>query len=441
MGNNRLFFILIGGIVILVLITLVLMLRGLGGGSGNNQRASLTFWGVFDNRNAFEAIIADYKTTHPGVTVNYKQFSFDDYERNLIDAMAAGSGPDILMIHNTWLPMHKDKLKPAPDKIAGDEEPFFTLKDYQDQFVEVAGADLISNKQVYGFPLYIDTLGLFYNRDLFNNAGITAPPKTWEEFNQDVQKLTRLDSKGNIEKAGAAIGTAKNINRSSDILMALMLQSGVQMTNQNNSAVTFSKPVNGEAVGERSLSYYTSFADPKSLAYTWNDKMNYSVDAFVEGKVAMMFNYSHQIPVIRSKAARLNFAVAPMPQPDPNNARNYANYWAVSVNNKSPNSIEAWKFLRYLTSKDGSITYLNATMRPAARKDVIELQKNDISLGLFARQALTAKSWYQVDPDATENIFAEMIDDVNSGRLSIRDALRNGESKVNVLMSKQFDGF
>ncbi len=416
------------------------MLRGFGGGSGG-QRVSLTFWGVFDNRNAFERVIADYKALYPGVTVNYKQFSFEDYERNLIDALAAGSGPDILMIYNAWLPKHKDKLKPAPDKIMGEDGQFFSLKNYQDQFVEVAFADLVSEKKIYGFPLYIDTLGLFYNRDLFNNAGITSPPKTWEEFNQNVQQLTRFDKNRDIEIAGAAMGTTENINRSSDILMALMLQSGVQMTNQVNTGATFSRPVNGEPVGERSLAYYTSFADPKSVAYTWNNNMNYSIDAFIEGKAAMMFNYSHQIPVIRSKAARLNFAVAPMPQPDPNNARNYANYWAAAVSDKSLNYESAWKFLRYLTSKDGSINYLNVTIRPAARKDVIELQKNDLALGLFARQALTAKSWYQVNVEAIEGIFAEMIEDVNSGKLSPRDALRNGESKVNVFMSRRFNEF
>ncbi len=438
MSNNRLYLILGGGIVILVLITLMLMLKGFGGSSGS-QRTSLTFWGVFDNNNAFERVIANYKNLYPGVSVSYKVFSFEDYERNLVDALAAGSGPDILMIHNTWLPKHQAKLKPAPDSIAGEDGQFFTLKDYQDQFVEVAEKDLVKDKKIYGFPLYVDTLALLYNRDLFNNAGLTSPPKTWDDFNRYVQVLTKKNPNGSIKIAGASIGTAKNINRSSDILMALMIQSGVQMTNSINTGATFSKPVNGEPVGERSLEYYTSFADPKSSAYTWNDSMNYSIDSFVEGNTAMMINYSHQVSIIRAKAARLNFAVAPMPQADPNNARNYANYWAVAVSNKSANYVEAWRFIKYLTSKDGSIAYLNESMRPAARKDVIDLQKNDLDLGLFALQALTARSWYQVETQSMERIFAEMIDEVNLGKLKVRDALRNAESKVNVLMNKQYN--
>src|SRR3989344_3797195 len=229
MNNNRLYLILGGGIVILVMVTLVLTLRGFGGGGA--ARANLTFWGVFDDRNTFERVIANYKALYPGVSVNYRAFAFDDYERNLIDALAAGTGPDIIMIHNTWLPKHKDKLKPASDKIQGEENQFFTIREYQDQFIEVAAKDLTRGNEIYGFPLYADTLALFYNRDLFNNAGITRPPQTWDEFNQYVQTLTKLGPGGAIDKAGAAIGTVKNINRSSDILMALMIQSGVQMTN------------------------------------------------------------------------------------------------------------------------------------------------------------------------------------------------------------------
>ena len=295
-------------------------------------------------------------------------------------------------------------------------------------------------KDIYAFPLYVDTLALFYNKDLFNNAGLTRPPQTWEEFNAYVETLTKLDGSGNIVKAGAAIGTAKNVNRSSDILGALMIQSGTQMTNSTNRAATFSNPVGGERVGERSLEYYTNFADPKSRAYTWNDNQNYSVDSFIQGNSAMMVNYSHEISVIKSKSSRLNFAVAPMPQVNIGDAKNYADYWGVAVSNKSPNYLEAWKFLRYLTSKDGSIDYLNATGRPSARKDVIALQKNDLELGLFALQALTAKSWYQIDNRAIDGIFADMVDDVNFKRLSIRDAVRNAESRVNVLMqNKQLD--
>lgn len=436
MFGNRLYLILIGGITVLVLVLFILVLSSGGGAPGSGQRIALTFWGVFDTKNNFEKVIADYRTLYPNISVTYRQFSFDDYERELVNALAAGAGPDIIMVHNTWIPKHQDKLKPAPEMIPGEENRFFTVNDYQNQFVEVAQKDLVKGKDIYAFPLYVDTLALFYNKDLFNNAGLTRPPETWEEFNQYVEVLAETEG-STISKAGAALGTAKNVNRASDILMAMMIQSGVKMNDDQTKRPSFTKSVDGERVGERSLEYYTSFANPKSKAYTWNDSQEYSIDAFVQGKVAMMLNYSHQIGLVRSKASRLNFTVSSMPQANPEDARNYANYWAASVSNKSQNYIEAWKFLRYLTSKNGAIDYLNSSSRPSARRDVIDLQKNDPFYGLFALQALTARSWYQIDNEAIEDIFEEMIDDVNSGRFSVRDALRNAENEINLLTSSR----
>ena len=67
---------------------------------------------------------------------------------------------------------------------------------------------------------------------------------------------------------------------------------------------------------------------------------------------------------------------------------------------------------------------------------MIEQQRNDPDLGVFAVQAISARSWYQIDSSAVETIFAEMIDNVNYGRLSVRDALEAAENKVNVLMAR-----
>jgi multiple sugar transport system substrate-binding protein len=351
--------------------------------------------------------------------------------------LAAGTGPDIVMVHNTWLPKHGDKLKALPDKIPGLKEPLLTVKDYKTNFVDVAFKDFVFNSQIYALPLYVDTLALFYNKDILNSAGISRPPQNWEEFNSDVEAITKLDRNGQIVQSGAAIGTAKNINRSTDLLSALMIQTGVQMTDSDNKSATFSSSVNNTPVGELALKYYTDFANPSVRTYTWNDAQHYSIDAFTEGKTAMMFNYSHEIGILKDQASRLNFGVAEMPQVSSTDKKNYANYWGVGVTASSKFSNEAWKFVAYLASKEGAQSYLSATLRPSARRDLIELQRNDLDLGVFAVQAISARSWYQVDSTAIESIFADMIDDVNFHRFSARDSIENAESRVNVLMQRR----
>jgi len=433
--NKKLMVILVGGIAVLVFLTVILILRNVGGGS-TGPRVAVEFWGVFDDRTSFDKIIRDFQSQNPGITVVYRQFSFEDYEKEIVNALAAGTGPDIWMIHQSWLPKHIGKLAPLPEKISGLDQPLMTFRDFQDQFVEVAVQDLTLGGQIYAMPLYVDTLALYYNRDLFNNAGITAPPNSWDEFNSAVERLTKIDSSSNIIQSGAAIGTSQNVNRSTDILTALMLQSGVRMTDINNTSATFSRSVNNTPVGEVALRYYTDFANPNVRTYAWNNSQHYSIDAFTEGTVAMMFNYSHQAGILNQRAARLNYAIAPMPQISESDIKNYANYWAVAVSKNSPVSNEAWRFTAYLTSKEGASSYLAQTLRPSARRDIIDLQKNDLRLGIFANQALTARSWYQTDNSAIESVFIEMIDNVNFGRLSVKEALQKAEAEVNILMTR-----
>lgn len=436
MNTNKIFYILVGSIAVAVFLTVILILKSVGGG-GTIQSATLEFWGVFDDRSAFDKVSRDFQVSNPGIKVSYRQFSFEDYEKSLIDALAAGTGPDIVMIHNTWLPKHGDKLKALPPTIPGQKEPLLTIQDYKANFVDVAFSDFVFNNQIYGLPLYVDTLALFYNKDILNSVGISRPPQDWDEFNSDVETITRLDGSGQIAQSAAAIGTARNINRSTDILSALMIQTGVRMTDADNRSASFSNLINNTPVGELALKYYTDFANPSVRTYTWNDVQHYSVDAFTEGKTAMMFNYSHEIGVLKNKSSRLNFSVAPMPQISSTDVKNFANYWGVGVPVGSEYSNEAWKFITYLTSKEGAQSYLSATLRPSARRDLVELQRNDLDLGIFAVQALSARSWYQIDNIAIETIFADMIDDVNFRRSSVRDSLENAESRVNVLMQRK----
>ena len=398
----------------------------------------MQFWGTFDDVNFYDGAITEFSKANPGVRVIYRKFNYEDYEKQLIDSFAAGTGPDVWLMHNTWLPKHSDKIQPLPQqKLEGEDKPLFTLKEFQDQFVDVAVKDLTIGGQIYALPIYIDTLALYYNKDLFNTAGIASSPRTWEEFNDSVKQLVSFDSRGNIARAGAAIGTASNINRSTDILMLLMLQSGTKMTDSANTGATFARSVENEDVGGNALQYYTDFANPSKQTYTWSDSQHYSIDAFTNGEAAMMFNYSHHIKTIRDKAARFNFGVASIPQISGAPVlANYANYWAPTVAKQSKYPVLAWKFLISLSSPRGDSLYVNASNRPSARRDLIEQQETDPDLGVFATQALSARSWYQVDNSAIETIFAEMIDDVNFGRASVRAALQAAENKVSVLMSR-----
>lgn len=442
-----------------------------GCGSKNpNYKITLEVWGLFDNRDAYEEIFANYAKLNPNIAqINYRKLVPDTFREDLLEALASGQGPDIFLISNTWLPSFGDKLASAPPEIFGEQK-------FRGNFPDVAIADFLSEGKVFAVPLTIDSLNLYYNKDLFNEAGITSPPEDWNKFVDYSRRMTKIDNMGQIIQAGAAMGTAYNINRSTDLLSALMLQNGTNMTDSLKTAASFDKIANTEKgnvfPGENALIFYTQFAKAASPSYSWNKNLHYSVDAFAEGKLAMMLNYSWQRDAITNKAPKLNFDVAFLPQISGSQPVGYANYWGYAVgknklvsasavaaqNNPQqtpvPNEIrvqEAWKLLSYMSAKpdpaaisaankkvdpnfDPAKAYLIKTGKPAARRDLIELQKTDPKIGVFAAGNLIAKSWYQVDPVTEEGIFAEMIDQVNRGQFAPAEALKSAAAKINQLM-------
>lgn len=408
---------------ILSILIIITSLAFIGAGCKKTQpplKANLVFWGVFDDSDAFEPLIKDFKTLYPGVNIEYRKKTIDDYEKDLVNALAEGRGPDIFMIHHTWLGKHKAKLTPIPPEL-------INIKQYKETFVDVASADLMDQDGIYGLPLYIDTLALFYNKDFFNNIGLVKPPADWKEFQDTVSQLTKRDEFGNIIEAGAAIGTAKNINRSPDILAALMIQEGSKMTSENGQAKFNDK------AGQNALRFYTDFANRQKVVYTWNPLQHYSIDAFTERKTAMMFNYSYMTGILKAKDSRLNFKVAAFPQIDNTTKTNFANYWVPSVSVASQNKGAAWLFLKFISGKEEAQKYINITQKPAARLDIIQEQKNNLELGVFAEQTLTAQSWYQSDNSAIDIIIADAIENVAIGKASVSKALSDAEEKVNGL--------
>jgi multiple sugar transport system substrate-binding protein len=422
--------ILIFGGLVAVAVIAILILTGVIPGlrpTSERQGVALEVWGVFDDIRAFEAAFAAYSQLRPNVELRYRQFSPETYETDLLNALAAGRGPDIFMFHNTWLPKHGAKIVPAP----ADRLP---LAEFQSLFPRVIEQDFAPDGRIYALPLYLDTLALLYNKDIFDNKGLALPPKTWAETIQYSNKIKTLGKNGVISRAGMAIGgSAKSINRASDLLAASMLQSGVEMVNRDFSRATFARE------GERALAFYTQFANPKNSNYTWNDSLHYSLDAFAEGSVGMIFNYAYNLKTIREKNPFLRVGVAEMPQPSSNSRVDYPNYQGLAVASAGPTPEYAWDFVLFMTTRpEGIRGYLDSTKHPPALRALIDpLTNSPDERGVFARQALTARSWPQIDNIVVDRAFSEMIESVNTGRADTRRAAELAENELTTLMGRR----
>ncbi|MDP3901412.1 MAG: extracellular solute-binding protein [bacterium] len=412
---------------VLMLIVILLLIFGLRDSGVAGLSGTVNFWGVFDEPISINRLIADYKKIQPNINVVYRKLDSTSYEQDLINGLAGVNGPDLFMMHNTWLPKHYGKIRPLDDGQ-------LNLTDFQSLFPTVVEQDFAPDGVIFGLPLYLDTLALFYNKDYFDAKGVALPPKTWEEFQSLVPRLVELDSSGKVVRAAAAIGGSnRSINRATDLLNILMLQSGAEMVNSSFRQAEFAS-----AQGVDSLRFYTKFANPVNNYYTWNENLHYSLDNFSEGSVAMIFNYAYQVPLLEEKNPFLRFEVATIPQPTgASQPINFANYWGLATSIKSSNPAAAWDFAIYLTTNlEAQHKYLDLTQKPPALRSLIDGLLSDNEWGVFAKQALTARSWPQIDNNIVEQEFSAMIAAVISGQKTPEKAIQEAEEKITFLMER-----
>lgn len=436
-----------------------------GGAAGQVQSlpdVELEYWRVFDGKDTFDPIIDAYRAQHPNVKINYRKLRFDEYEEELIRAFAEGNGPDLFSVHNTWLREYQDLMLPMPSSVTvvaqeergsvrkevvtvAIEKPTTSQKTLTADYIEVVpeavtlpyqadpGDD--PENRIYGLPLSVDTLALYYNKDLLNAGGIATPPTTWQRFQEDVSSLTAVNDQGDIVQSGAALGTADNVERSADILSLLMLQTGTQMTDERGRIAFNTIPDDapeGTFPALNALQFYTDFANPTKEVYTWNEDYVSSFDAFANGETAYFLGYSYHAPLIRTQSPKLNFGIAPVPQIANSREVNFANFWVEGVSAQTEYPDWAWDFIMFAADEDNVIAHLEEAQKPTALRSLIDDQIEDENLGPFAEQLLTAEAWYEGrDTGAAEQAFRDLINAIlNNTFEDPEDALNLAAQKV-----------
>lgn len=428
---------------------------------------NLNYWQVWQDSFDIKPIISAYQKQYPQVNINFRKLKIEEYEMEMLKALAEDKGPDIFSIPATWLGMYKNIIEPMPETVeveqiimrqprAGELEPkldkiiktphqLLTPRDIKRDYIKaVRDAVLrdikITNQSgqsetrevILGIPLTVDVLSLYYNKDLLEEAEIFEPPKIWEEFQRNVIKLTRQNEQGEFIQNGAALGAAENIPRSFDILSLLMIQTGTEMINKEGTYAMFDKTIreDGYNAGLSALRFYTDFANPAKEVYAWNENQGSALDAFKQGKLAFLFGYSYHLNQIKS--SKVDFSVASVPQPT-GSAENvsYLNFWVETVSKKSKNKDYAWDFIAFASRPENLQLLLQQGQGFASTKSLLLEPQKNAELAVFQFQVEKAGFWYTGNnaPEAEEAVKA-MITAVNTGDQTLEEALRFGSQRV-----------
>ncbi len=432
--------IIIAVCVIAVLVAVLIfagILPGFKKGGGGGKVTEISIWGTFPVRK-IQTLISDFNETNKDFfKIKYSEKNPSNYENEIINSLASGSGPDIWILAQDLILKNKDKVLPIPFTS-------YKERDYQDNFIEPAVLFTDSNPPVggiFGFPLAVDPIVLYWNRDLFASGGISRPPQYWDEFLIDVQNLVKRDEAGNITQAGAALGEFQNIKNAKEILSMLILQTGNPIVKSDTlNVVLGEKGENLLDPTESTVRFFNEFSNSKKTSYSWNKALPDSDKMFIAGSLAMYFGYASELENIKAKNPHLNFDIAEVPQIRPAQGEaskiraTFGRIYSLVISKKSSQTQTVFSALLKLTDKDFNKDFSKTTGLGSARRDVLAEGTDDSILSIVYKSTIMSRAWLEPDSQQVSEIFKNMVESTATGKLKISEAVSIAKNKLEELI-------
>jgi len=399
------------------------------GGGAQNAAGPVTIWGTLPKAGVEATLSALSPVDTDLKSVTYVEKDPSTLAGDLATAIATKTSPDLILASQEELTSLAKFVAPIPPAQ-------LSAASFQSAFVAQAGIFTAPRGQgYYGIPFLIDPLVLFSNRTILSSSGIAQPPATWEALTGLVPKIAILTSSRQITRGLIALGTYTNVNSARGILSTLFLQTGVPLSafSSTGSVVADlgSRTDSGVPPGKAVLGFYTQFADPSKVSYTWNASLPNSEQMFSTGDLALYLGYASRASYLRAANPNLDFTVTAVPQPATASVKSvYALLYAFMIPSGAPNPNGALSIAALLSNApEQAAAAANTGLAPATLSQLSAAPADPVAAVAYS-EALYARGWLSPSAASTDQVFSGMIGDVISGRLSIDAALSTAEQSL-----------
>ncbi len=434
MNKLSVFKIVVTGAFIFFTVVGVMLFAGVGGfGGGGANVGEVVIWGTYDDK-VMEALIREASFNDDRFDqVTYIEKDVRFFDEELVEALASQRGPDLFFLSQDTILRHGDKIYPISYDVMSQRE-------FKDAFIQEAEL-FLSGNGITALPFTVDPLVLYWNRDHYSQAGISRPPRFWDEivsFALNGSLTTRGDS-GEIFKSALSIGEYQNIAHAKELLSMLILQAGGDLvlvgSNGSLSSGLVRQLSDGQVPAENALRFYTDFANPTKTIYTWNRALPESKQAFVSGILSNYVGFASELSSIREKNANLNFDVALVPQVrSSNNNITFGNITGLAIPRTSKNIAGAMQIAFALTSDSVLQDMSEKTGLSPVSRSLLANRPSDPFKVIFADAALQSRAWLDPSVSKTDEIFKLMIESVVSGRLRTSESVSTAHKELQNLL-------
>lgn len=400
---------------------------------GNSAVGTVVIWGTLPKEGVNAALVAATQVDQSLKAVSYIEHNQATIESELSTAIATGAAPDLVLISQEDLLSLAKLLTPIPPST-------LSSRDFYDAFVSEGGL-FASERGFYGVPFLIDPLVLFTNRTILASSGIARAPSTWEALTGLVPKVAVLTPSQQVSRSLIPLGTYSNIRNARGILSALFLQTGVPISEVSASGVRSSSlgqvSSGGTPPGQAVVRFYTQFADPSKVSYTWNNSLGDSQQVFANGDSALYIGYASEARFLRAANPNLDFDISPLPQPATATAKStYGLMYAFAIPRGAKNSSGAYEAAAVLSGAAEQQAASNATGLAPASRGALAIIPEDPILAVAYASALYAAGWLSPAAVETDQVFGAMIGNVITGRSSIDVALATAARTLTSLLQQ-----
>ncbi len=393
---------------------------------------TVEIWGAVDET-VFDTVLTEVRDTREDFRdVSYTEISEDELVPKLVEAIASGRGPDLVLFPS-------DRLVRDDEKLATISYDVMSKRGFQDAFVE-AGEVFLRESGILALPFSIDPTVMYWNRTLFSNAGIAHPPRHWDELAKIAPSLTERLPNGSISVSAVALGLWDNVAHAKEVFVSLVRQLGlpiVIVTPDGYRTDLIAVTSGVAAPGVSAVRFLTDFADPVKPTYSWNRSQKNSRDAFLAGTVAMYFGPASELLTLRDANPNLNFDVAQLPQSRGAGKEVAARVTGVAIPRGSKNPAGALQVALQLTSPNTALRVAELLTLPPTRRDVALDASRNAFLEVFQASALRSFSFLDINPPETDALFSRMFGDISSGRATLTEAVSAANSDLRELLRVQ----
>lgn len=361
-------------------------------------KANLTMWGWLPSQTMLP-LVTSIQRTYPDLKISYREIPELDFDKQITEALAAGRGPDLLLTDNNHMLQYRSRL----EVVTFDQYPESA---YRAEFVN-ASESLTLPWGIVAFPVAVDPLVLYSNRDLLSAGYLPEPAKTWNEVLEHITLFTKSDENGRIETATIPLGNFSNVEHAAEIIWMLAFQQGNPIVEYIGEK--FIPTVRG-TVGARSstdtsiarpLEFFRAFAQPSSEAYTWNPGFTSGRDAFLSEESVYYIGYASEYNDLRKKNPNLNIQVSMVPQISVDitaKKRTSARIYGVAMTKLSKQKTAAFTAMRALSGPEPVAALANIGFAPT-RLDLVSQNQSDPRIQVIYRSSIIAQAWWNPDQE------------------------------------------